>query len=242
MNQFSKREALSFAWQKFRSDWKFFVVLMIIVGFISWAPNFLMGIFSGDLQILGRVLALICWIFGLIVSIGVFKIYLLKIDDKEANFSMLFSSYRLFFRYILGYVVNNLIATSVLILGTIPGLIIVFILNKLPGLAKADLSVIGLVIVFLFLLGAGILDIIVTVKLQFWSWIMVDQNSGVIDSLRKSWKITEGTNINLLLLSLILSLINILGVLALVMGLLVTVPVTTLATAYVYRQLEKQSV
>lgn len=83
--------------------------------------------------------------------------------------------------------------------------------------------------------------IIVAIKLQFWQWAMVDKNLGVRDSLRESWQITKGVKLNLLLFNILLMLITIVGALFLGVGLLVAVPVTQLATAYVYRRLSSRT-
>ena len=52
--------------------------------------------------------------------------------------------------------------------------------------------------------------------------------------------LTEGVMWNLVLFWLMLAGINILGMLALGIGLIVTIPLSWLATAYVYRRLQLQ--
>lgn len=79
--------------------------------------------------------------------------------------------------------------------------------------------------------------IYVAVRLQFYGFFIVDQRVGPIESLQKSWEVTDGRVWSLLWLDLILVGINLLGMLLFVVGLFVTVPISTLALAYVYRQL-----
>ncbi len=82
--------------------------------------------------------------------------------------------------------------------------------------------------------------IILSIKLQYSQYLIVDKGFGVVDSLKGSWEMTKGVKWNLFLLGLLLGLINILGLLCLLVGLLITVPLTMLAEAYVYRKLLAQ--
>ncbi|MBI2031677.1 MAG: hypothetical protein HYT08_03625 [Candidatus Levybacteria bacterium] len=79
--------------------------------------------------------------------------------------------------------------------------------------------------------------IIWAIKFQFYSFLIVDKGVGIMDSLKQSSKMTEGVKLNLLLFGGLLILINILGALALGIGLLVSIPTSLMATVYVYRKL-----
>lgn len=90
---------------------------------------------------------------------------------------------------------------------------------------------------FILLIVPGI---IFAIKLQYSEYLIVDKGLDAISSLKKSWEMTKGVKWNLFLLGLLLSLINILGVLALLVGLLITVPLSLVASAFVYRKLYSQ--
>lgn len=96
----------------------------------------------------------------------------------------------------------------------------------------------GLIIAvgFILLIIPGI---ILSVKLGFYSYYIVDKGLGPIGALKASWGATKGISWNLFLLGLLLGLINVAGILLLVVGLLVTIPATALAHAYVYRKVSK---
>ncbi len=98
-------------------------------------------------------------------------------------------------------------------------------------------SIISGLITLIGILLLVIPGIIFSLKLQFWPWLMVDRNLGVGDSLRESWQMTKGVKLNLLLFNIILVFLTLIGALIFGIGLLVAIPVTQLATAYVYRQL-----
>lgn len=79
------------------------------------------------------------------------------------------------------------------------------------------------------------------IRLQFYAYFIIDKNMGPIESLKASWVITKGMTMNLFLFGLLLAAVVILGFVALIVGLLVALPVVSIATAYVYRRLSPKS-
>lgn len=67
------------------------------------------------------------------------------------------------------------------------------------------------------------------------------EGARVIESLRKSWRMTRGAMGKLVLFLLTFGLLNILGVIPLGLGLLITIPLTSLAMAHVYLKLKHRS-
>jgi uncharacterized membrane protein len=79
--------------------------------------------------------------------------------------------------------------------------------------------------------------IIIALRLGFYSYLLVDKKLGPIEAFKTSWKMTKGHTKDLFLLGLCIIGINILGLLAFGVGLLVSAPVSSLAFAYAYRKL-----
>lgn len=94
----------------------------------------------------------------------------------------------------------------------------------------------GLILVagFILLIVPGI---IWAIKFQFYPFIILEKKVGPIEALKRSAAITKGNMWNLFLFGLLLIGLNILGLLCLVIGLLVTIPVSMIASAYVYKKL-----
>ncbi|MGE5455189.1 MAG: glycerophosphoryl diester phosphodiesterase membrane domain-containing protein [Methylocystaceae bacterium] len=89
------------------------------------------------------------------------------------------------------------------------------------------------VIGFILLIVPGI---ILALRLQFTIFLIMDEDLGAVEALKKSWEITRGSAGNLFLFWLLCLLIIILGFIALVVGVLVAAPVTYLGLTYIYRQ------
>ena len=96
------------------------------------------------------------------------------------------------------------------------------------------LTVIAIALGFLALIIPGI---ILSMGLAFVPYLVVDRGLGPIEAIKESWRITKGHKWQLLLLFLALLGINLLGILALIIGVFVTVPITMLAFAHAYRTL-----
>jgi uncharacterized membrane protein len=79
--------------------------------------------------------------------------------------------------------------------------------------------------------------VIASVGLSFATYLVVDRGAGPMDAIKESWRITKGNKWQLFLLMLSLVLLNILGIVALVVGVLVTIPITWLAVTHAYRTL-----
>ncbi len=97
-------------------------------------------------------------------------------------------------------------------------------------------------IIFGLIVVVGLILLVVpgiylALRLQFYSFYVVDKNAGFSDALKMSWEKTRGKVLDLFLFGLLLIALNILGALALLVGLLVTIPVSFVAVALLYRKL-----
>jgi uncharacterized membrane protein len=79
------------------------------------------------------------------------------------------------------------------------------------------------------------------IRLKYACYLIIDKNLKPMEAIKASWKMTKGNVWNLFFLGILLGLINILGFLCLIVGLFVTVPLSMLATAFVYRKLLNNS-
>lgn len=88
---------------------------------------------------------------------------------------------------------------------------------------------------FILLIVPGIIAMLM---LLFVPYLVIDRELGPIEALKESARITRGFRWELVLLVLIVFVLNIAGALALLAGLLISIPVTTLALVHAYRTLE----
>lgn len=87
---------------------------------------------------------------------------------------------------------------------------------------------------FILLIIPGI---IASLLLSLSQLSVVDKNLSPVDAIKESYRLTRPHLWQMFLFVLTLMVLNILGLIALVVGLLVTIPVSLLAFAYVYKKL-----
>lgn len=118
--------------------------------------------------------------------------------------------------------------------------------NLFDGLARAHVWVASAFIVTIAVVMGLILllvpGIIMMLRLSLIGFVLVDERTGPIDAIQRSWDMTRGHTMDLLVLFIALLGLNILGLCCLLVGLLVTVPVSGLAMAYIYRELKPKTV
>jgi len=97
-------------------------------------------------------------------------------------------------------------------------------------------------LVYFIIVVAGLLLFVVpgviwSIKYSMFPYFIVDQQMGPIEAIKASGKATSGAKWQLFLFGSLLMLVNLGGLLALGIGLFVSIPVAMLSYAYVYRQL-----
>ena len=154
---------------------------------------------------------------------------------------------------VLGLPLNllNFVWQSVISIGVIK-ISLRLIKNEKPGFGElfSGLPLVVSYVVAKFLLilmvvGGLILlvvpGIIFAIMFYMSTYIVVDKDAGPIEALKRSAAITKGVRWELFIFSLILLALNLVGAICLGVGLLVSLPISTLASVYVYRQLDAQT-
>lgn len=102
----------------------------------------------------------------------------------------------------------------------------------------------GFFALFILIVGVGFVlliipGIILALTFGLGKYLVIDRGLGPVEALKESRRITKGSRLKLFLLMLVIILLNIVGTIAFLVGLFVTVPVSLLALVHAYRVLEK---
>jgi uncharacterized membrane protein len=101
-------------------------------------------------------------------------------------------------------------------------------------LAASVLAGLATIIGLILLIVPGI---IIGIMVAFTTYVVIDTGMGPIEAMKHSARLTKGHRWHLLRFGLALLALNILGFIALIVGLLVSIPVSILAVVHVYRSL-----
>ncbi len=149
---------------------------------------------------------------------------------READFGRLFGGGRYMISLILATLLLYLVIIGLSLVSAIPAVIVLAVVGKNPQAG----SIVAVVALFAFY---AVLMIILSLRLSFYSYLIVDRNLGAFDSLRGSYQITRGHAWQILGLFLLAFLINVAGLIACLVGLVFTMPYTMLLLVVAYLSL-----
>lgn len=98
-------------------------------------------------------------------------------------------------------------------------------------------SVIVCIIVFLGTCVFILPGIYLAIRLQFYIPLIVEEDAGIMASIKRSWEITKGAEVQLLLLALLMIGIVCLGLILFVIGIFIATPLVYMMYCYSYRKL-----
>lgn len=209
MNSFSTREALRVGWEKTKTNLWFLVAVYVTSLVISYGPRLIGYIIPENHQ------GIPDWVFS-VFSIVFFLVFMFLGFLKELGL----------IRISLNLAQNTKVTFSQLFDNT--SLVVSYFIAHV---AYTLIVVLGLI---LFIVPG----IILSYRLFFYDYYIVDKKMNFQDALRASWQATKGHGMHLLVFSLVMALANLGGALLLGVGLLITMPATAIATAYVYKKLD----
>ena len=121
--KFSKSEAIRFGWNMMKSNFGFFIGFLVVVGMIYFIPDFIVELLKEDAPILAFIITIASWVLAIVIQMGLIRIGLRFCDNGKSEFTDLFSCFPLFFKYLLGSILYELITLGGMILLIIPGVI-----------------------------------------------------------------------------------------------------------------------
>lgn len=188
------------------------------------------------------ILAAIVLMGSLIVTgFGAAIISLKLVRNKPAQYRDLLPSFKVTFRYIVASAVAAIAVLAPLIVAGIAVVVLAVMLDVSfthGTVANTDVPFWLLCASVSLLIAAALtLSGYMALRYSFVRFAVID-NTTVMASLRESAHLVRGHVLRLLGFFIVLLLLNLLGALLLLVGLLVTVPVTAIAYAHVYQHLK----
>jgi len=191
----------------------------------------------GALPYIGVLFSLCSFVIGAPLMAGLYVLYLRVIRGETPPLGSLFDGFRrMFGNLFLGQWVQAILT----FLPLLAGFIVLFFsvgLTVIMGFAKGSASwpafaalVPGL---GLILLGLPV-TIFLTVNWMFSLPMILDQRVDFWTAMKRSWRQVSRHWWSCLALSVVISILNLFGMLCCLVGLLVTVPISILATMYAY--------
>jgi len=191
----------------------------------------------GALPYIGVLFSLCSFVIGAPLMAGLYVVYLRVIRGETPPLGSLFDGFRRMFGHLfLGQWVAGILAS----LPLLAGFIVLFFslgLTVIMGLAKGSASWPAFAVLApgpgLILLGLPV-TVFLTVNWMFSLPLILDQRVGFWTAMKRSWRQVRRHWWSCLALSVVIAILNFFGMLCCLVGLLVTVPISILATMYAY--------
>ena len=182
---------LSTAWKAVKSQIWVLVGLFIAYLIINFTISTLYSsLFSGDVTAVGIFTYMLNIVISILFTLGYTKNTFQALDNFEPQFSAYATQCRNIFTYLGASIVNTLI---VLLSSFILLLVGAFFAKDMESVAQATtyfVQNIGVILLVSFILLLP--SIYLGMRLQYYTALIIEEDAGVIESLKKSWEITKG--------------------------------------------------
>lgn len=233
--EFSKKEIITSAWNILKPN----LGLMVLAIVFIFSLNLILGIVQDkllqDVTLQSILFTAAAYLFQMGLNLGMLRICLNLIYNKDGDFSQLFGSFHLLIPYLLA----SLITLSILLLAAAPGIILLLssISSDLDILQDAETwggvsTTIPVLIIIIPL-------VYISLRLQFYDYFLVDEECNIVEAVKKSMAITKGYVMELFLLGAVMSIIVLVSIIPLGAGLFISIPLATMVNTYVYQKLKR---
>lgn len=234
---FSIKEAIIFGWHKVKGHSR----LVFAVVLTMFALQVVSSMVENSLKdtVLGAVASLVLAVAGIVLGAGATLIVLKLAKGEHAAYRDIVPALGLVWKYFCASLLAGLISFLPLMAGGLASLALLAStgsINFSEGTPIAGHE-------WAFALAIGIMTVAACFAIYFairysMARLAVLDGADILESLPKSTKLTHNVKWRLVLFALAIVGLNLLGLIALVVGLLVTIPISLLAFAHVYLKLK----
>lgn len=232
----------------------FIVVIGLILGYIILSLV-LDALSSTAYSVINFIVGVVALVVSLLFILGLNRTLLDAIDGGEPSFD----SFKRETGKVLPLFGQQLLRGSLQLLSALPVVVLFFVtffslastemgitIDELATYDETEVlevfticvSLIG-VSTWVAMLALLLFPLYVTIRFMYAPFVLIDEEgSGAISSLRRSWAMTKGHVWVLFVLAILVGLLNILGVVALLVGVLFTVVISSFVGAVSYRMLQ----
>lgn len=235
--EFSKREIITSSWNIMKPHLSLLILAILFIFGLNLLLSALQEEILGDIKAQSILFTIAAYLFQMGLNLGMLRISLNIINNKEVNFSQLFGS----FDVLIPYILATIVLIAILLIAASPGIILLLVSVSADwdSMSNLEAPVDWLVIIPIILII--IPAVYISVRLQFYNYFLLEEESGIIESIKRSAEISKGYVGELFLLGAVLSIIILVSIIPLGLGLLISIPLSTMATSYVYLKLKTTS-
>ncbi len=230
--ELSKKEIIISSWNILKQHLPLMITIVLFIISLNILFTIVQEKLLGDITYQSVLFIIAAFLFQMGLNLGLLRISLNMINDKKIEFLLIFSS----FHMLIPYVFATILYLAALLLAASPGLLLLITFSslELDNLMNYTGSVPEILSIIIMIVPA----IYLSVRLQFYEYFLIDQECGIIESIKKSSDISKGYVLELFILGAILSLIFLISIIPMGLGLILSIPLSTVSISYVYLKLK----
>ena len=228
-------DSISWAFRTVFKNWKLWILGALLVGVIVIAVS---GVSlavapaeGADASGAGSIVQIVSYVIMVVVSLLAMRLALFQIDDPRTGWSYVGKDVRWWQPLVIMIIIG--IISSVVMFIFVGGSI--FLGPDAGADATEDEALEAMASFFGVMAVVALIGLFIQPLYMLMQWFAAD-GGGVGQAIKNGFKAGKGNYGQLLLLTVLNALIMIAGGILLLVGLIVAVPVTLLATAYLFRQ------
>ena len=227
---------LSTAWEAVKSQIWVLVGVSIVYMIITYTISILYSsLFSSDITAVG----IFAYVLNMFISILFTLGYTKNIFQALDNFEPQVSAYAAQIRNVFTYLGASIVYTLIVFLSSFMLLLVgAFFAKDMGSAAQATAYFVqnmGIILLVLFILVLP--SIYMSMRLQYYTALIIEEDAGAIESLKKSWEITKGHTGFLIRILLVNVGLIIAGTCLFLIGIFIAIPLTYAVYCESYRKL-----
>ena len=234
---FSIKEAIVFGWHKLKSHSGLVFQVVLTLFALQVVSSVVQMSLEGTA--IGTAASIVLAVLGVILGAGMTLVFLKLARGEAAHYRQIVPELGLVWKYFCTSLLTGIITFLPLIAAGLIDLVLLSTTKSIdfsrgvPAEGSGAMLALAAAIGLVGLVGALYLGLRYSM-----ARLAVLDGVDIVESLRTSKKLTDGVKWHLVLFALAIAGLNLLGFLALVVGLLVTMPISLLAFVHVYLKLK----
>ena len=233
--ELSKKEIIISSWNILKHHLALMITIVLFIISLNILFTIVQEKLLGDITYQSLLFIIAACLFQMGLNLGLLRISLNMINNEKIEFLLLFNS----FHMLIPYVLATILYLAALLLAASPGLLLLITFSslELDNMASYTGSLTEILSIIIMIVPA----IYLSVRLQFYEYFLIDQECGILESIIKSADISKGYVLELFILGAILSIIFLISIIPMGLGLIISIPLSTVAISYTYLKLKQNN-
>ena len=233
--EISNKQIILKSWELLIKNLSFVMMIFLIVISFHLILSQIQSVFTSTNSINNYIFIIASHLFLQGINLGIIRVSLNIVNGKNRNLADLFSC----FNILLSYIMASFIYLLILIIIALPGILLLLLFSgDISNIFDSNSIDLGIVIP----ITISIIPIIyMSIRLQFYSNILIDEEIGWLDTIKKSYRITNGHATTVLILNMKLLIIILLSAIPMFIGLIISLPLASIANVCIYNLLNKSN-